>query len=132
MQDRPKANDLLAALGAFLDKEVAPELSGHKAFNMRVAINVLAIVQREAEFGAQFAATEKKRLCDLLDTDSSLEQLNEKLCDEIRAAHLDLSSPRLVHHLKKVMMGKLAIDQPRYAGYRMAIASGWPEEDQME
>ena len=34
----------------------------------------------------------------------------------------------LMDHLKRATMGKLAIDQPTYAGYQTAQTNGWPEE----
>jgi hypothetical protein len=42
---------------------------------------------------------------------------------------MDLSTPSLRDHLIKISMGKLAIDQPKYQGYKTAQANDWPEEE---
>lgn len=132
MQDRPSADKLLQAVRAFITDSAAPALSGHAAFHARVAVNVLDILAREAAHGPGFAAAEKQRLQDLLGRDGPLDTLNRTLCDKIAAGELDLASPGLKDHLIKTSMGKLAIDQPNYQGYKTAQANGWPEEDFLE
>jgi hypothetical protein len=45
---------------------------------------------------------------------------------------MGLADEAVKNHLIKTTMGKLAIDQPRYQGYKTARANGWPEEDSRE
>lgn len=132
MQDNPSAEKLLAAVRAFLNDTAMPQLSGQAAFHARVAGNVLDILARELQLAPCFNRAEQARLESLLGESGSLEDLNRKLCDKIATGALDLSDETLKTHLIKVTMGKLAIDQPRYQGYKTAKANGWPEEDSGE
>ncbi len=128
MQDRPEAKDLLAAVQRFLSQTAMPQLSGQAAFHARVAGNVLDILAREMELAPGFEKSELARLESLLGTKGDLATLNRKLCDKIAAGEMNLSTPGLQQHLIMTTMGKLAIDQPRYQGYKTAQASNWPEE----
>lgn len=132
MQDRPKPQDLLAAIKTFINDSAAPQLSGHAAFHARVAGNVLDILVREATLAPGFQKAETARLEGLLGTQGKLEDLNRHLCDKIALGELDLATPGLQQHLIKTTMGKLAIDQPNYQGYKTAQADSWPEEDTLE
>lgn len=133
MQDRPAAEDLLAAVRRFLSDTAMPNLQGHAAFSARVAGNVLDILARELALAPGFQKAETRRLKDLLDVapeaQSDLLDLNRELCDKIASGEMDLSNPGLRNHLIKISMGKLAIDQPKYQGYKTAQANDWPEEE---
>ncbi|MBI2962344.1 MAG: hypothetical protein HYY35_01195, partial [Deltaproteobacteria bacterium] len=48
-QNKPTAAQLIGAVKAFLEHEIKPELRGHEAFNLMVALKSLDIVQRELE-----------------------------------------------------------------------------------
>ena len=132
MQDKPSAEKLLTAARAFLNDTAMPQLSGHAAFHARVAGNVLDILARELELAPGFNRAETARLESLLGETGTLKELNRKLCDKIATGEMDLSDEKLKIHLIKTTMGKLAIDQPRYQGYKTAKANGWPEEDSGE
>ncbi len=133
MQDRPAAEDLLAAVRRFLSDTAMPNLQGHAAFSARVAGNVLDILARELALAPGFQKAEFRRLKDLLDVapeaQSDLLDLNRELCDKIASGEMDLSTPGLRDHLIKISMGKLAIDQPKYQGYKTVQANDWPEEE---
>ena len=132
MQDRPAASDLLAAVQGFLNETAMPQLSGQAAFHARVAGNVLDILAREMTLAPGFQKAELARLESLLGETGDLLDLNRRLCDKISAGDMDLSTPGLKQHLIKTTMGKLAIDQPRYQGYKIAQANNWPEESPTE
>ena len=132
MQDRPAASDLLAAVKHFLSDTAMPQLSGQAAFHARVAGNVLDILAREMALAPGFQKAELARLESLLGENGDLLDLNRKLCDKISAGEMDLSTPGLKDHLIRTTMGKLAIDQPRYQGYKTAQVNEWPEEDSGE
>jgi len=129
MQDRPSAEKLLAAARAFLNETAMPQLSGQAAFHARVAGNVLDILARELALAPGFNKAEQARLESLLGEDGDLATLNRKLCEKIATGEMDLSNDVLKNHLIRVTMGKVAIDQPRYQGYKTAQANGWPEEE---
>ena len=128
MQDKPDISDLMQAVQDFIGEEVAPALTGHAAFSARVAANVLALMQRELKLGSHFRAAELGRLESLLGEAGTVETLNRILCDKIADGTLGRENDALMDHLKRATMGKLAIDQPNYAGYKTAQSSGWPEE----
>jgi hypothetical protein len=129
MQDRPSAEKLLAAARAFLNETAMPQLSGQAAFHARVAGNVLDILARELALAPGFNKAEQARLESLLGEDGDLATLNRKLCEKIATGEMDLSNDVLKNHLIRVTMGKIAIDQPRYQGYKTAQANGWLEEE---
>lgn len=133
MQDRPAAEDLLAAVRRFLTDTAMPQLQGHAAFNARVAGNVLDILARELDLAPGFQKAEMARLKTLLnvtpEAEDDLLSLNRQLCDKIASGEMDLATPGLQDHLIKITMGKLAIDQPKYQGYKTAQAKDWPEEE---
>lgn len=121
MHDAPSARELLEAVKAFIDKTAAPQLTGHAAFHARVASNALATVLRELEMRPAAEAREIEGLQSLLgrpESDPGL--LNRQLCTEIRAGHLDLTTPGLLTHLKSTTIAQLSVDQPGYSGLRAA------------
>ncbi len=134
MQDQPSSSMLLQAVRDFIDEKAMPQLSGHTGFHARVARNVLDILLREQKLSPAFQKAEQKRLETLLGLGETgtLEILNQVLCQKIAAGEMNLSTPGLKTHLIKLTMGKLAIDQPRYVGYKKAQSLGWPEEDYPE
>ena len=129
MQDKPDIKDLMLAVQTYLEQQALPQLSGHTGFHGRVAANVLGILHRQLTLAPGFEAAEKARLENLLGKTGTLEDLNRLLCQRIAAGDMGLDNAALMEHLTKTTMGKLAIDQPKYAGYATAQKLGWPEED---
>ena len=64
--NRPAAGELLRALAEHLEKVVQPRLSGTDAYQNRIALNLLRILEREAALGPQLINEEQARLIDLL------------------------------------------------------------------
>jgi hypothetical protein len=129
MQDKPDIKDLMLAVQTYLEQQALPQLSGHTGFHGRVAANVLGILHRQLTLAPGFEAAEKARLETLLGNTGTLEELNRLLCQRIASGDMGLDNAALMEHLTKTTMGKLAIDQPKYAGYATAQKLGWPEED---
>lgn len=121
MHDRPGQAQLVAAVREFLERIALPELRGHTAFHARVAVNALAIVERELALGPEQEAAERARLRALLGSDGPLEAQNRELCRRLRAGLLGLDTPGLAEHLRATTLAKLAVDQPTYSGYRRAV-----------
>ena len=46
MQDEPTPEELTRAVADFLRNDIAPVVSGHNAFKLRIAINALDLVTR--------------------------------------------------------------------------------------
>lgn len=117
-QDRPTAAELIEAVREFIAGPVSAALSGQAAFHARVAINVLAMVERELEDGPAMAAAETARLEALLGREpgpeGSLAELNAALARAIRDGTLDHRAAEVLDHLRRTSLDKLAIANPRY------------------
>lgn len=114
-QSRPVAPDLLAVVREWLDREVLPSLADDKKFNLRVAINVLATVERELRLGPVLEQAEADRLAALLGDGGTLAELNAALSAEIRAGKRGLDDPALVDHIRRSIDAALAINNPRWS-----------------
>src|SRR4030088_938783 len=121
MQDEPTPTELIKAVAEFLRAEVAPQMTGHAAFKLRVSINALDLVVRQLTLESRSDATEAARLSQLLAMQGSLDELNRALADRIAKGEVDLQTPGLAEHLWQTTMDKLAVDQPNYASYRREL-----------
>lgn len=111
-QDRPTAPELLAAVRAFLDEEVRPTLEGRLRFHARVAVNALAIVERELTEGGALLAAERRRAAALLGHDDELPALERELAGRIRDGSLDATDPRVREHVRSTVREKLQVADP--------------------
>ena len=118
MQDEPAPSELIKAVADFLRNDLAPQISGHSAFKLRVAINALDLVTRQLTLQGASDAAELARLSELVGTDGSLLDLNRALAERIASGEADLATPGIAEHLWQTTMDKLAVDQPNYAAYR--------------
>jgi hypothetical protein len=121
MQDEPTPEELIKAVADFLRSEIAPQISGHAAFKLRVSLNALDLVTRQLALGQGSDAAEAVRLSRLLAMQGSLGELNRALADRIAKGELDLQTPGLADHLWQTTMDKLAVDQPNYASYKREL-----------
>ena len=121
MQDEPTPAELIKAVADFLRNEIAPVIKGHNAFKLRVGINALDLVTRQAALEQGADAAEAARLRDLLGMDGSLKELNRALSEKIAKGEADLQTPGLSEHLWQTTMDKLAVDQPNYASYKREL-----------
>jgi hypothetical protein len=121
MQDEPTPSELIKAVADFLRNDITPQIGGHSAFKMRVAINALDLVTRQLTLESSSDAAEAARLSQLLGHQGSLEELNRALAGRIAKGEADLQTPGLVEHLWRTTMDKLAVDQPNYAAYRREL-----------
>ncbi|KQS03674.1 hypothetical protein ASG11_04965 [Sphingomonas sp. Leaf357] len=123
MQDRPAPDALLDIVEEFLRSRVLPETSGHTAFHLRVAINVLALVRREITLAPGLESDERDRLIALIGGDADTVALNAALCDAIADGRLDSEDKTLHAHLWQTTLEKMAVDQPRYAAFVEEISA---------
>jgi hypothetical protein len=122
MQDEPTPIELTTAVADFLRNDITPVISGHHAFKLRVAINMLDLVTRQLTFAQGSDTAEAARLTQLLGIKGSLMDLNRALADKIGKGEVDLQTPGLSEHLWQSTMDKLAVDQPNYASYKREAA----------
>ncbi len=121
MQDEPTPIELTKAVADFLRNDITPVISGHNAFKLRVAINMLDLVTRQLMLEQRSDAAEAARLENLLVMPGSLIDLNRALADKIATGEVDLQTPGLSEHLWQTTMDKLAVDQPNYASYKREL-----------
>jgi hypothetical protein len=121
MQDEPTPTELIKAVADFLRHEIAPEISGHHAFKLRVSINALDLVTRQLAQEQGSDSAESARLSALLNLQGSLGDLNRALAERIAKGEVDLQTPGLADHLWQTTMDKLAVDQPNYAAYKREL-----------
>jgi hypothetical protein len=116
-QDRPTAEELLAAVIDFLREEATPALDRAEprlGFQMRVAANSLAILGREWRLGPAADAREKERLVALLGHDGTLDDLNRELARQLRTGDRDERDQALMAHLEATIADKIAIANPKW------------------
>ena len=121
MQDEPTPEELIRAVADFLRNDIAPVISGHDAFKLRVSINALDLVTRQLTLEQASDSAEKARLEELLDRQGSLGELNRMLADRIAKGEVGLQTPGFIEHLWQTTMDKLAVDQPNYASYKREL-----------
>ncbi|WLA63100.1 DUF6285 domain-containing protein [Bradyrhizobium diazoefficiens] len=124
MQDEPTPVELTQSVADFLRSDIAPLISGHQAFKLRVAINILDLVTRQLTQEEGSDAKEVERLRALLGIDGPVTDLNRVLAERIARGELDLATPGLAAHLWATTMDKLAVDQPNYASYKRELGRG--------
>ena len=116
-QDRPTASELITAIADFLREEATPALDRadpRLGFQMRVAVNSLAIIEREGRLGPAADAREHTRLVALLGQAGTLEELNRVLVRQIRAGVRDERDAALMAHLDATTADKIAIANPKW------------------
>jgi hypothetical protein len=110
----PPAPDLLAVIREFLERDLLPDLRDDKWFNMKVAINLLATVERELRLRPEADVEERKRLAALLGTDGTVEEQNQRLVDSIRSGALAADDPAVIDHVRRTLVDALRINNPKW------------------
>lgn len=105
--------EILNALIEWNKDKVMPGQDGHALFEARVANNALGIAQRAAAWGEVFAGRRTARL-EALGTNLA------DLCAGLRDGSIDIEEPKVWDHLRLTALERLAIDQPKYGGLRVA------------
>lgn len=119
----PNALELIDAVIGFIEERAAPQLKDRDVFLARVAVNALAAVRREIEFGPGAEAAATERLRGILSHDGDFTTLNAELCEKLASGELTAKDPRVLAHLKASIIDQVKIDQPNYAGLK-TLTSG--------
>ena len=110
--DLPDPPALLEAVREFLANDVEPELDGRLRYHLKVAINVLAIVERELRLADEHAARHRERLARLgFESDAAL-------ADAIRSGALDDRLEEVAAELREMVADKLAVARPDHIDNR--------------
>ena len=122
MQDEPTPEELIKAVADFLRNDIAPLISGHNAFKLRVAINALDLVTRQLEAGRGQRCGGTRAGCRNCSA-SRARSANSTACSPIASpsGEVDLQTPGLAEHLWQTTMDKLAVDQPNYGSYKREL-----------
>jgi len=106
--DVPTARQLVESVREWIEKEVAPAVTGRLHFHSRVAVNVLAMVEREMESGADDAAGHAERLAALgVSSDAELAAM-------IKNGGFDGDLARVLDTLTPSIRSKVAVANPKY------------------
>ncbi|MAT04598.1 MAG: hypothetical protein CL424_06105 [Acidimicrobiaceae bacterium] len=106
--DHPTAAELVQAVRDWLADDVGPSDRPPNRFHLRVATNVLDIVQREIELGPDHETAHAERLERLGVAD------DRALADAIRSGDLDYRDPVLRDLVWDAVVDKLTVANPRY------------------
>lgn len=112
-------NELAIALGEWVDAELKPRFEGRDLFQARVAGNALGILERRTRLGPVYKGQKVRRL-------DALGLSNAELTAKLLDGRLGLSSPGILQHLRLTATEHVLIDQPRYAGLKVAKGK-WTE-----
>jgi aminoglycoside phosphotransferase (APT) family kinase protein len=122
--DMPRAEELISSVRDFLRQDVMTETSGRTNFMARVASNSLDIVLREWQLGELAKQQELSGLGALLGESGDLSSLRWKLVRQLRSGELPLADESLQAHLRNTVVNQIAIDQPKYTGFKQALEKG--------
>lgn len=105
---RPTAAELVAAVREFLEGEVLAATDGRVRFHTRVAVNVLAMVERELELGPELASAHAADLA-RLGVGSEAE-----LAAAVRDGRFDDDPSALLDVLRRTAEARLRVANPRH------------------
>lgn len=117
MQYRPTVSELLSDVAALLEDEVLDAVDGPLQHRVRVAANLVRMVEREVRLGPAADAAERERLALVLgDFDSDLKTLRNRLADRLAEPEsLGLPWERAIYDaLRATVRADLAISKPGY------------------
>ena len=112
--DRPTARELIETVREFLHDKALPAVSGHMAFQVRVAASLLAVAERELDSRAQMNDRTCARLSAMLGHEGELDDLEAELVERIRTDDLGPQRRDVFRHLWATAEDKLRIANPNY------------------
>lgn len=108
LHDVPSARELVESVREWMERDVLAATNGRVQFHTRVAINVLAMVERELELGPGQAREHDERLRGLgVESDA-------ELADAIRHGRLDDRLSDVVDAVRADVIAKLRVANPGY------------------
>ena len=108
LHDVPTARQLIAAVREWMERDVMAGTTGRLQFHTRVAMNILAMVERELEVGTAQVAAHRERLVSLGVTDDA------ELAAAIRNGSLDHRMAEVIDAVRASVHDKLSVANPGY------------------
>tara|TARA_R110002073_G_scaffold9980_5_gene49360 strand:+ start:709 stop:2118 length:1410 start_codon:yes stop_codon:yes gene_type:complete len=121
--DMPRADELITSVRDFLRQDVMSSTKGRTNFMARVASNSLDIVLREWQLGEKAKQQELGSLTQLLGHSGDLSDLRWQLVRALRSGEQGLEDQSLKQYLRDTVVNQIAIDQPKYTGFKQAKAN---------
>jgi hypothetical protein len=106
--DRPTASELLQAVREWMEQDLVTGVDGRLAFQVRVAMNMLDIVDREITLGAPMESRHE----DVLQAMGVASDAELSL--KIRRGDFDEEFPALLMALRPVVEDKVRVANPKY------------------
>jgi hypothetical protein len=106
--DAPTAEQLVESVREWIERDVIPGTEGRLQFHARVALNVLAMVERELAQGPQQAADHSTRLAGLGVADEA------ELAAAIRNGTFDDRLDEVRQVVRATVEDKLRVANPKY------------------
>lgn len=106
--DAPSSLQMVEAVREWLENDVMPAVQGRLNFHTRVAVNMLAMVEREAVLGEQQRVDHQTRLKEIGAVDDA------ELAQRIRDGEFDDSLKEIMAALKDSIRDKLLVANPKY------------------
>ena len=119
--DMPRADELVKSVRDYLHNDVMAGTQGRLNFMSRVAGNSLDIVLRELELGPAHRAAELDRLQQYFGSRDGLLALRWRMTNGLRDGSIGLDDEAVKDYLRNTVVNQIAIDQPRYTGFKRAI-----------
>lgn len=116
VHDRPSAAELVEAVRELLERDVLAATEGRVRFHVRVAVNILGMVERELTAGPQAERALRRRLAALLGHDAPVRVLTGELAARIRDGTLDDRRAEVVDVTRAAVRAKLEVANPRHLG----------------
>ena len=108
LHDVPSARELVESVREWMERDVLAATNGRVQFHTRVAINVLAMVERELELGPDQAREHDERLRSVgVGSDA-------ELADAIRQGRLDDRLNEVVDAVRADVIAKLRVANPNH------------------
>jgi len=117
LHDAPSVAQIVEAVREWIERDVLTGTTGRLQFHARVAMNMLATVERELAVGAEQEAAHLARLTSLGCADDA------ELSARIRSGELDDRLDEVRVAVRASVLDKLAVANPRYIDERSADPS---------
>lgn len=106
--DVPSARELVESVREWIERDVLTATDGRLNFHARVAVNVLAMVERELDLGPDQERRHAERLAALGVADEA------ELAAAIRSGRFDDRLPEVRDVVRATVEDKLRVANPRY------------------